>query len=67
MKQFELLQKQIQELHNDYDKDEATLLAEVNFLEEKNRQSLKNQRNVKKQADDTQEALTKIVEKLNEL
>ena len=67
MKQFELLQKQIQELHPDYDKDEATLLAEVNFLEEKNRQSLKNQRNIKKQADDTQEALTKIVEKLNEL
>ncbi len=67
MKQFELLQMQIQQLHPDYDKDEATLLAEVNFLEEKNRLSLKNQRNVKKQADASKEALTKIVEKLNEL
>lgn len=44
MKQFETLQKQIQELHADFDKDEATLLAEVKHLEEKNRLSLKNQR-----------------------
>jgi hypothetical protein len=37
-------------LSTDYDKDEATLLAEVKHLEEKNRQSLKNQREVHKAA-----------------
>ena len=50
MKEFEGLQRQIQELSTDYDKDEATLLAEVKHLEEKNRQSLKNQREVHKAA-----------------
>lgn len=66
MKQFETLQKQIQELHADFDKNEATLLAEVKHLEEKNRLSLKNQREVHKVANASKEALTNIVKGLNE-
>lgn len=65
MDSFKVLQHQIGQLSEDFDKDEETLASELRALDKQNFESLQAYQNVQKSAVSAKESLCKIVDKLN--
>ena len=65
MDAYKSLQRQIGELSADYDQEEEALVQELSALDKQNMDSLRAYRDVSRQALSAKEALTKIVEEIN--
>lgn len=65
MQYYSDLQSQIRNLSADYDKDEEELIREIEELDRENKKSLREYREVHKQAHATKDALLKVVGELN--
>ena len=65
MGHYTTLQTQVRDLQEDYDKDEATLLQELQQLNEQNVTSLRNYTEVTQKAQEAKKALGTIVDAMN--
>ena len=65
MGNYNALQTQIRDMHEDYDKEEATLLKELQTLNEQNAASLRNYKQVTHRAQEAKKSLLTIVEAIN--